>query len=166
MGTDREHEQKRSTARAAGPVVGGKTSNRADGDRADGDRADGENTVVLVGRVSAAPDLRELPSGDALVTFRLVVPRAGRRASGAQNRATTERTTVDVIDVACWTGRTRRSALRLEAGDLARVEGSLRRRFFRTGGSTASRYEVEAASVRTSRSTGRSTRSGLQSAPG
>lgn len=119
------------------------------------DHGEGENTVVLVGRVSAAPEQRDLPSGDALVTFRLVVPRAraGRGAAGT-TRTAKERTTVDVIDVACWSARTRRSALRLEAGGRARVEGSLRRRFFRTGGSTASRYEVEASSVRVSRSTG------------
>jgi len=118
------------------------------------DHGEGENTVVLVGRVSAAPEQRDLPSGDALVTFRLVVPRAraGRAAAGT-TRTTKERTTVDVIDVACWSARTRRSALRLDAGARARVEGSLRRRFFRTGGSTASRYEVEASSVRVSRST-------------
>lgn len=130
------------------------------------DREHQENTVVIAGRVSAAPELRELPSGDELVTFRLVVPRAGRRESGTPNRPATDRTTVDVIDVACWTGRTRRSALRLQAGDRARVEGSLRRRFFRAGGATASRYEVEAASVRTVRSGGRSPRSGSHSAAG
>lgn len=119
------------------------------------DRGEGENTVVLVGRVSAAPELRDLPSGDVLVTFRLVVPRAGPGPGAAGTKRTAkERTTVDVIDVACWSARTRRSALGLEAGRQARVEGSLRRRFFRTGVSTASRYEVEASSVRVSRPTG------------
>ena len=102
-----------------------------------------ENTVALVGRVSATPEARELPSGDELVTFRLVVPRTGRRRSGAK----AERTTVDVIDVACWTARTRRGALRLEAGEVVRIQGALRRRFFRTGAGAVSRYEVEADSV-------------------
>ncbi|KAB7742995.1 single-stranded DNA-binding protein [Nostocoides sp. F2B08] len=139
----------------------------ADAAHSPSDIGDGENTVVLVGRVSAAPEVRELPSGDALVTFRLVVPRPGRRRdAGATKRSATERTTVDVIDVACWTARTRRSALRLEAGDRARVEGSLRRRFFRAGGATASRYEVEATSVRASRPTGRSTGSGSELSSG
>src|SRR6476619_2466891 len=38
------------------------------------------NEVRLVGRVSQAPEERVLPSGDALWTFRLVVPRAGSRS--------------------------------------------------------------------------------------
>lgn len=110
--------------------------------------APSENSVALVGKVSATPEGRELPSGDELVTFRLVVPRTGRRRGGAK----AERTTVDVIDVACWSARTRRGALRLEAGEVVRVQGALRRRFFRSGAGAASRYEVEAGSVRRVRS--------------
>lgn len=162
MGTDREDEARTSGETAAGRTNVNGVSTAADaGSRAtDGGCVGGQNEVVIVGRLSAAPELRELPSGDQLVTFRLVVPRAGRRESRAPKSPATGRTAVDVIDVACWTGRTRRSALRLEAGDQARVEGALRRRFFRTGGGTASRYEVEAASVRADRSGGRSARVG------
>ncbi|MCW2836261.1 MAG: single-stranded DNA-binding protein, partial [Marmoricola sp.] len=59
---------------------------------------------------------------------------------------------VDVIDVACWTRRTQRTAEGLTADDGVRVEGALRRRFFAAGGGRASRYEVEAARlVRVSR---------------
>ena len=94
------------------------------------------NDVVLTGRVSATPEERELPSGDHLVTFRVIVDRPPER--GSTKRA------VDVIDVACWSARVRRSALRLSAGDAVRVEGSLRRRFFAAGAGRASRYEVEA----------------------
>lgn len=101
------------------------------------------NTVTLVGRVSAAPEVRAMPSGDELVTFRVIVPRspAGRAGGGE------ERTRVDVVDVACWSARTRRSARRLEADRVVQVEGALRRRFFRSGGGAASRYEVEARSI-------------------
>ena len=139
-----DEEQPQTTSRPGGPAAIDPVP----------DHAEGENTVVLVGRVSAAPEQRDLPSGDALVTFRLVVPRAmaGRGAAGT-TRTAKERTTVDVIDVACWSARTRRCGLRHEAGGGVRVEGSLPRGFFRTGGSTASRYEVEASSVRVSRST-------------
>ncbi len=97
------------------------------------------NEVVLVGRVSAAPERRELPSGDELVTLRVVVDRPPRRGS--------TRRQVDVIDVACWSRRTQRSAAGLAADDDVRVEGALRRRFFAAGGSRASRYEVEASRV-------------------
>ncbi|MET0998309.1 MAG: single-stranded DNA-binding protein [Marmoricola sp.] len=95
------------------------------------------NEVTLVGRVSAAPERRDLPSGDQLVTLRVVVDRPPQK--GVSKRA------VDVIDVACWTKRTQRTATGLEADDGVRVEGSLRRRFFATGGGRASRYEVEAS---------------------
>lgn len=95
------------------------------------------NQVTLLGRVSAPPETRDLPSGDRLVTFRLVVDRPPEKGS-------TKRV-VDVIDVACWGKRVQRSTLALGPDDLVRVEGALRRRFFATGGGRASRYEVEAA---------------------
>ena len=43
------------------------------------------NEVHLVGRVSSEPEERELPSGDVVVLFRLVVPRPapGRKRPGA-----------------------------------------------------------------------------------
>ncbi len=102
------------------------------------------NEVTLVGRVSAAPERRDLPSGDQLVTLRVVVDRPPQK--GATKRA------VDVIDVACWTRRTQRTASGLEPEDSVRVEGALRRRFFAAAGGRASRYEVEASRlVRVSR---------------
>ncbi|EAP99060.1 hypothetical protein JNB_02790 [Janibacter sp. HTCC2649] len=88
------------------------------------------NTVELSGRVSGEPELRELPSGDQLVTLRLVVA----RPTGGP---------VDTIDLACWSAAARRSAGRLADGDQVHVTGALRRRFFRTPGGAASRYEVE-----------------------
>ena len=102
------------------------------------------NEVILVGRVSATPEQRDLPSGDPLVTLRVVVDRPPQK--GVTRRA------VDVIDVACWTKRTQRTATGLGADDGVRVEGALRRRFFAAGGGRASRYEVEATRlVRVSR---------------
>ena len=103
------------------------------------------NEVHLRGRVSGAPTQRELPSGDVLVQLRVVVPRTRRRgrsaASGSAQR-------VDTIDVSCWTARARAAALRLQDGAGVEVTGALRRRFFRTGAGAASRYDVEATSLR------------------
>ena len=93
------------------------------------------NEVRLVGRVSGTATERELPSGDLVVLLRVVVPRVGTDHGSAK---------VDTIDVACWTARTRRSALRLAPEMVVAVDGALRRRFFRAGAATASRYEVEA----------------------
>lgn len=104
------------------------------------------NEVQLTGRVSGEPVERELPSGDPLVQLRVVVPRPARRGQ--------RRTQVDTIDVACWSARSRTAALRLTDGAGVRVVGALRRRFFRTGAGAASRYEVEATSVRQVEMTG------------
>jgi single-strand DNA-binding protein len=104
------------------------------------------NEVRLVGRVSGEVEERELPSGDRLAQLRVVVPRPA--GAGGGNGAAAGAARVDTIDVACWTGRVRQAARRMGAGDRVEVVGALRRRFFRTGAGTASRYEVEADSVR------------------
>ncbi|WP_298886102.1 single-stranded DNA-binding protein [uncultured Serinicoccus sp.] len=104
------------------------------------------NEVHLRGRVSGAPTQRELPSGDVLVQLRVVVPRPRQRRRGAAASGSGQR--VDTIDVSCWTARARAAALRLEDGSGVEVTGALRRRFFRTGAGSASRYDVEATSLR------------------
>jgi single-strand DNA-binding protein len=98
----------------------------------------GVNEVRLVGRVSRAPEAKELPSGDLVVALRVVV---GRPPSE-------RKTQVDTFDVSCWTATARRAALRQHEGDVVEVVGALRRRFFRIGAATQSRYEVEAVTVR------------------
>lgn len=105
----------------------------------------GINEVRLVGRVSGEVDSRELPSGDELVSFRVVVRRPPRRGAGQEG---VRRPSIDTIDVACWSARTRTTAARFDDGQQVEVEGSLRRRFFVTGAGRASRYEVEAQRVR------------------
>ncbi len=116
--------------------------------RSDGGPVPGRNEVVLSGRLGADAEERELPSGDRIATLRVVVPRepqTGRRRSTAD---AARRATVDTIDVVCWTGATRRTAMRLRAGDLVEIEGALRRRFFGGPAGRQSRYEVEAAALR------------------
>ena len=102
----------------------------------------GVNEVTVCGRISGVPEERELPSGDTVVQLRLVVPRSGSRARAGGGGAT-----VDTIDVACWTKALQRKAVRLKPGDLVTVRGALRRRFWRSPGGPASRYEVEATSL-------------------
>ncbi|NYD42007.1 single-stranded DNA-binding protein [Nocardioides panaciterrulae] len=104
------------------------------------------NEVRLAGRVSRAPEERVLPSGDVVWTFRLVVPRAGGRGGSRQS--------VDVLDCAVWAGRVRRSVATWCEGDQVEVSGALRRRFFRAGGATASRCEVEVSGGRLVRRAG------------
>jgi single-strand DNA-binding protein len=99
------------------------------------------NVVELVGRVAAEPQLRALPSGDELVTFRLVVARPGGRPRPRSP-------SVDTIDCVAWSATARAVAAALRPGDQARVEGALRRRFWRATAGPASRYDVEAGRVR------------------
>lgn len=108
----------------------------------------GRNEVHLSGRLAADAQERELPSGDRIVTLRIVVARSQAAGRSRQNAEGPRRATVDTIDVVCWTAGTRRTALRLRADEPLEVEGALRRRFF--GGPTGrqSRYEVEASALR------------------
>lgn len=98
------------------------------------------NEVRLVGRVSQDPELREMPSGDSVWTFRVVVPRQPASVRPHQG--------VDALECCVWTGRVKRSVTTWHSGDVVEVSGSLRRRFFRAGTGTASLVEVE---VRTGR---------------
>ena len=130
-------------------------------DRVNGAQTTGEvaerlaqNEVRLTGRVSAPAEERELPSGDVIATWRLVVDRpadrsAMRRAVGRDGVPTRPRAVVDTFDCVVRTARLRRSVRGFAAGDVVAVDGALRRRFFRGGsGGPASRYEVEVAAVR------------------
>jgi single-strand DNA-binding protein len=103
------------------------------------------NEVRLVGRLSQAPEERVLPSGDVLWTFRVVVGRS--EPAGSRRR-------VDALECVAWSGRARRSVSSWSADDVVEVSGSLRRRFYRAGGSVASRVEVEMASGRVIRRAG------------
>jgi len=110
------------------------TSRRRDRDPADTSPL---NDVHLRGRLSAAPEQRELPSGDVVVVFRLVVDRPPRSST------TVSAARVDTLDCAVFRADVRRRSASWGPGDVIDLRGSLRRRFFRTGGGPASRYEVE-----------------------
>jgi single-strand DNA-binding protein len=97
------------------------------------------NTVSLTGRLAADPESRELPSGDLLLTFRVVVDRPAAPAGRRQ---------VDAIECAAWSGRVQRTVRAWVAGETVTVEGHLRRRFRRSTGGPTSRVEVEVTKAR------------------
>src|SRR5690348_17097003 len=97
------------------------------------------NEVVLRGRLAAPAESRQLPSGDLIAAFRLVVDRQAGRRKRPDDRAPT----VDTLDCVAWRASVRRAALRWQAGDIVEVMGSLRRRFWRAPAGPASRCEVE-----------------------
>ena len=103
------------------------------------------NEVVLVGRVSGAPQERELPSGDLLVSWRVVLDRpAPRRPPKPGARPVM----VDTVDCVAWAAGVRRAARSLGDGDVVALEGALRRRFWRGSTGATSRTEVEVEALR------------------
>ncbi|MCU1621668.1 MAG: Single-stranded DNA-binding protein [Frankiales bacterium] len=100
------------------------------------------NEVLLVGRVAATATPLDLPSGDRLTSFRLVVDRGPSRRPVPEGR---RRATVDTFDCVAWTAGLQRTAQSWQPGDTVEVQGAARRRFFRAGASVQSRFEIEVA---------------------
>ncbi len=105
---------------------------------------EGHNEVVLGGRVSGQPTVRVLPSGDELVSWRLVVGRDNRGLSPGGRQLPT----VDTIDCVAFKAGVRRAATRWIGGEVIEVRGELRRRFWRGTQGAASRCEVEVLQIR------------------
>jgi single-strand DNA-binding protein len=99
---------------------------------------DWQNSVLLVGRVTSEAEEIELPSGESLVRFRIVIPR---------DKPTTK-VTVDTIDCVSFKTAPQRKARSLAIGDIVEINGELRRRFWKTGAGVASRVEVEIGSIK------------------
>jgi single-strand DNA-binding protein len=92
------------------------------------------NDLLLRGRVSAEATTKELPSGDKVVEFRLIVTR-------------TEREGVDTLDIAAWSAKSRKTALTLKPDQWVEISGSIHRRFWQSPGGLASRWQVEAIEI-------------------
>ena len=92
------------------------------------------NDLVLRGRVSADAIEKELPSGDKVVEFRLIVTRD--KQSG-----------VDTLDIGAWSSKARRTALTLTPDQWVEVSGSIHRRFWSGQTGLASRWQVEAVEI-------------------
>jgi single-strand DNA-binding protein len=81
------------------------------------------NEVVLRGRVSGEPQVRELPSGTTLVSFRLVLARE-RTPMTASSKVVS-----DWVECSAWGARVRKQAAGWHDGDQVEVRGALRRRY-------------------------------------
>lgn len=101
-----------------------------------------DNTVVLRGHVSTAPTERQLPSGAVITTLRVSVARARTVMTSGSGQG------VDWVDCTAWSARSRRSVSSWQVGDAVEVTGALRRRFFRAGGGSSTRLEVEVISAK------------------
>jgi single-strand DNA-binding protein len=96
------------------------------------------NEVRLVGRVTSLAVEKELPSGDKVVEFRVVIGREKLRNGKKE---------VDSLDIAAWSAKARRAALAVKIDTWVEVKGSVRRRFWRAPTGLASRWQVEASEV-------------------
>jgi len=93
------------------------------------------NEVILLGRASTPAVEKELPSGDKVVEVRIVIGRDDRDG-------------YDTFDLAFWSAALRKRALTLADDEWIEVTGTLRRRFWRSGNTIASRWQVEGRELR------------------
>ena len=92
------------------------------------------NDLLLRGRISAVAVVKELPSGDKVVEFRLIVSRERRDG-------------VDTLDIGAWSAKSRRIAMTLKPDEWVEVSGAIHRRFWTGAGGLASRWQVEAVEI-------------------
>ncbi len=100
------------------------------------------NEVRLVGRIAAPAETREMPSGDLMSTFRVIVPRDehSKASAGGSNA---RKGGVDTIECVAWRAGLRRTVNSWHEGDMVAVTGALRRRFWRGEAGATSRHEIE-----------------------
>ena len=96
------------------------------------------NSVLLVGRVTGTGEEVDLPSGDLLTKFRVVVPREKPET----------KVVVDTIDCVAFKPAIQKKIMKLELEDVVEIEGSLRRRFWQGATGVASKVEVEVSSLK------------------
>jgi single-stranded DNA-binding protein len=98
------------------------------------------NDVSLVGRITAEPLCKPLPSGAELVQWRMFVKRPPEKWHGL--------TTGDSVPCISFDPTFHELVAGWRRGDLVEVRGALRRRVWRTPeGAMASRYDVEVSDV-------------------
>ena len=98
------------------------------------------NHVMVAGRVSQAAEVRTLPSGDELATFRIIVDRPAAALKRSKQK-------VDTFECVVWLAGLRKAVSKLEAGDAVEVTGQLRRRFSRAHGTPASFVSIEVEAI-------------------
>jgi single-strand DNA-binding protein len=109
------------------PKTATKKSPKPAADAAEPEVREGVNVAVVRGVVSSPPERRVLPSDTVLVQLQVTTRLASETLS---------------MPVSCWNPQA--WVEELEAGAEIVVVGRVRRRFFRAGGATASRVELEA----------------------
>lgn len=98
------------------------------------------NRIVLIGRLTADPQLRYTQSGTPVATFRLAVDRARANPQGERE--------ADFIDIVTWQKLAETCANNLNKGRLIAVDGRLQVREYEYEGQRRRAAEVVAENVR------------------
>ena len=99
------------------------------------------NVVVLIGRLTADPELRYTVNGTAVCNFRLAVDRPFTNREGQQE--------TDFIDTVCWRNTAENVAKYMEKGLMVAVHGRMQIRQWETpDGERRRKAEVVADQVR------------------
>jgi single-strand DNA-binding protein len=99
------------------------------------------NQVMLMGNLTRDPELRTIPSGQAVCSFSLALNRSYKGADGNWQEAT------DYIDVVAWGPLGERVAQYLSKGRRCFVQGRLQSRSWEQDGQKRSKVEVQASDV-------------------
>jgi len=99
------------------------------------------NRAILIGRLTADPELRYTPQGHAVTTFRIAVDRPFKNQQGERE--------ADFFPIVTWRRLAETCAHNLNKGRLVAVEGRLQTRSYQAqDGSTRWATEVVADNVR------------------
>ncbi len=99
------------------------------------------NRVILIGRTTAAPQMRYTQSGKPVCSFSIAVNRTRRASESGQQD-------VDFIDIVAWQNLAEICTKYLEKGKLICVEGRLQvRSYTANDGSKRKAYEVVASDM-------------------
>ncbi len=97
------------------------------------------NTAILMGRLTADPELRHTPQGISVTRFTVAVDRSYQKAG-------TERQT-DFIDVVCWRQTAEFVTRYFRKGSMIAVEGSIQTGSYEKDGIRRRTFEVVANNV-------------------
>ncbi len=99
------------------------------------------NVAVLIGRLTADPELRYTPNGIAVTNFRLAVDRPFTNREGERD--------TDFLDIVCWRKLAETVANNLNKGRLVAVKGMIQfREWENPEGERRSKVEINADEVR------------------
>lgn len=97
------------------------------------------NTVVIMGRLTTAPELRQTPQGISVTRFTVAVDRSYQKTG-------TERQT-DFIDVVCWRNTAEFVSRYFQKGSMIAVVGSIQTGSYEKDGIRRKTFEIVASNV-------------------